>query len=154
MAMALAMCRSCSVRDRDIRDVATEIIRQVRLAPRNKRYAAAFRVLKRAVARQFGVPVRSLPGRLDELKAAADYDAERAKRDEWQARDGQPWGHAFDVHSRRFAAESGVCPRCSRRGRFTIDTGRCGCGFRYGRRIDTPRRTGRDARQARSSRSV
>ena len=130
-AMALAMCRRCGIPPQDLEDAAAEVVQRIWQRPAQRQYAEAVETVRRLLAGHLGVPRRSLPGNLNDLKAIGEYtDVERryasAERD-----DGQPWRASFDLHSKRFAIENGVCPRCARPGRFTEDAGRCDCGFAY-----------------------
>jgi hypothetical protein len=63
------------------------------------------------------------------LKAVGQYAAEERRYQSWLSRS---WPRAFERHSRRFAIENQVCPRCTRKGPFTESAGRCACGFAYG----------------------
>ena len=131
--LALAVCRGCGIRPSDVEDAAAEIMHQVWRRPRGGRYATAVETIRRRLARQLGVPRRSLPGDIRRLKAIGDYEDTRERYRLNQAGDEEAWPRSFDRHSRRFAIENGVCPRCSRPGEFAEAAGRCDCGFGYGR---------------------
>jgi hypothetical protein len=62
------------------------------------------------------------------LKAVGQYEAQRR---EYGGLRGRRWIESFDRHSRHFAVENGVCPRCARPGDFRAEAGRCECGFCY-----------------------
>jgi hypothetical protein len=136
--MAIALCRSCGIAEQSLQDVAREVVLAMRRRPRSRRSAVAVQVAKRWLAKQLALPESALPTTLAELKAVGEYEAVRARYGVWQGLYGLPLVRGFDYHSRRFAAENGVCPRCSRPGHFTEAAGRCGCGFAYGPQGDAP----------------
>jgi hypothetical protein len=108
-------------------DAVQEILVALDKAPRRFRAAAAARALKRAVARDTGRSVASLPARLDRLKRVGLYEQLRSRSAAADLRDPGRL-NAFDRHSRRFAIENGVCPRCARCVDFAAGA-RCGCGW-------------------------
>jgi len=88
-------------------------------------------MVRRRLARHLGVPRRSLPEEIYELRAFGEYAELRRRYAGIDHDGGEGWLGGFDIHSRRFAIENGVCPKCARVGRFTEDAGRCECGFAY-----------------------
>lgn len=132
LQFARALCRSCGIAPMDLPDATSEVVRAIRRRPGARRQAVAVQVVKRHLARRLGVSERSLPGDLVRLKAVGEYEAVGERYGLRSGRQGRDEQNAFDRHSRRFAFENGVCPRCTRPGEFTERGGRCACGFSYG----------------------
>lgn len=130
-AMALALCQRCGIPRQDVEDVAAEVVRRVWHRPADRQYAEAVEMVRRRLARHLGVPRRSLPEEIYELRAFGEYAELRRRYARIDHDGGEGWLGGFDIHSRRFAVENGVCPKCARVGRFTEDAGRCACGFAY-----------------------
>lgn len=128
---ARALCSSAGVDPVWMADGVQEILIALHRNRGRFRKAAAARALKRTLARQRGILQRSLPARLDRLKQVGIYSRLRERMALAEAREKGPLG-AFDYHSRMFAAENGVCPRCGRCGSFSMESGLCPCGFAYG----------------------
>jgi hypothetical protein len=127
--MAMMMCRRCGLDGAAVQDVADIMLARARHRPRRQRFACLVHALRLALAKELGVPAPTLPRDWVGLQAAGQYEAGRR---EYASMRGRRWVPAFDRHSRRFAIENGVCPRCAARGRFTERAGRCRCGFAYG----------------------
>jgi len=128
---ALAICSAYKIPELIREEVAVEIAAAIRLVPRGKWQAAAHRIARRRLARDLGVPVRSVPVSRLRAGSIAQYEHTRRQREIWQRHDRKPWVGAFDYHSRWFAIENGVCPRCGDPGDFTPYGGACECGFSY-----------------------
>ena len=126
--LAMTMCRKCGLDGAAVRDVADRIIARALRRPRNQRFACLVSSLREELRRELGLPGRALPPDWSALQAAGQYEAGRR---EYASMRGRCWLPAFDRHSRRFAIENGVCPRCAAPGRFTERGGRCRCGFCY-----------------------
>lgn len=125
--MAATLCRQCGIAEPHVEDAAVEVALRAYGATGSKRNICALHAVRKQVARQLGVPVRAVPARMRNLKALGSYT--RAVRLREDREDDGTWRGMFDYHSRRFAIENNVCPRCARRGEFTADGGRCVCGF-------------------------
>ena len=130
--MAMAMCRRCGIPRQDLEDAAAEVTRRVWNRPRRRQYPEAVETVRRRLAHVLGVPRRSLPGDLNGLKAIGEYTQLERDYGRLEVERRLPWRNGFDYHSRRFAVENGVCPRCARPGDFPDLAGRCDCGFAYG----------------------
>jgi hypothetical protein len=126
--MAMMMCRRAGLNGAAVQDVADGMLARARQLPRSQRFGCMIRSLRLALAKELGVSPQRLPGDWVALQAAGQYEAGRR---EYASMRGRRWLPAFDRHSRRFAIENGVCPRCAARGRFTESGGRCKCGFQY-----------------------
>ena len=127
--MALAICGGYGIQPDMIDEVAGEILWAMRTAPAGRRQAAAHRVARRRLARQLGIKERDVPVRYIYARAVAQYEALRAAYGLGPRRDRGARELAFDYHSRQFAIENGVCPRCGAAGRFGPGGGVCNCGF-------------------------
>jgi len=126
MRIALAVCRAYGIANEHLADAAVEVAAAMAEAPRPKRHAAAHRVARRVLARELGVPRRTLPRAPGRSQAVGQFEGARRK-----CRDlGEQF--SFDRHSKHFAVANGVCPRCSAPGEFGEDYGFCPCGFGYG----------------------
>jgi len=124
--VARAVCWSYGIPTQHLEDAAVEVALAMRAAPPGRRHAAGHRTARRLLAGELGLAQRRLPAAPGRSQAVGEGErARRACRDRAELT-------AFDRHSRHFAAENGVCPRCSRPGRFTEMGGACPCGFRYG----------------------
>ena len=128
-SVAMGLCRECGIPESDIEDLTMRAIQRARYLPGGKGLSAAIHTLREEMARQLGMPRRLLPTDLCRLKAIGQYMATERQYLSWHSR---AWQGEFDYHSRWFAVENRVCPRCSRRGKFTEMSGRCDCGFAYG----------------------
>ena len=128
--LATGLCRGAGIHPPDREDAVADVVRRVWRQPRRRRYPAAVETVRRRLANQIGRSARCMPRPPVELKAVGAYLGERHRAAEAAIEDDSGVTLAsFDRHSRRWAAENGVCPQCSRPGRFTHDTGRCACGF-------------------------
>ena len=127
--LAIAMCRKCGLDGAAVLDVAGRIINRALHRPRGQQFACLVSSLREELRRELGLPGRALPRDWVALQAVGQYEAGRR---EYASMRGGRWVPAFDRHSRRFAIENGVCPRCAARGRFTEGGGVCKCGFSYG----------------------
>ena len=125
---AVRTARDCGIAPCDVQDVAVRLMDRAVRRPAGKRRGAMLHALQRELARQLGVPRRRLPEDWCGLKAIGQYEAQRR---EYGGLRGRRWIESFDRHSRHFAVENGVCPRCSRPGDFCAQAGRCDCGFCY-----------------------
>ena len=125
---AMMMCRRCGLEGAAVMDVADGMLARARQRPRRQRFGCMVRALRLALAKELGVPARGLPREWVALQAASQFEAQRR---EYASMRGRRWLPAYDRHSKRFAIENGVCPRCSSPGRFTERSGRCRCGFQY-----------------------
>ncbi|HUT61213.1 MAG TPA: hypothetical protein VNA25_25470 [Phycisphaerae bacterium] len=125
----MGLCRDCGIPESDLEDVAMRAIDRAHRVARRTRVAAVVHTIREELARRIGVPRRALPRDVSGLKAIGQYAASRQR---YLAQRGRGWRRVFDSHSRRFAIENGVCPRCSRAGDFDEGSGRCPCGFAYG----------------------
>jgi hypothetical protein len=125
--VAAAICRACHIQPDRFDDAVQETWVAMVGAPRARRVAAGARVVRRHLAAQLSVPARNLGTDLAAIKRIGQYEAERAHA----AADGPDGsGRAqFDYHSRRFALENQVCPRCGRPGRFDPPGRDCPCGW-------------------------
>jgi hypothetical protein len=123
--MVSRLCRNCGIAPSDIEDASAEVLLRVRRMPPRKRYGTALHTLRVQLARSFGQPRRLVPRDLLSLHAIGDYT--RALR-RYEEREAASWQAGFDYHSRQFAAENGVCPRCSRVVDFAAGA-TCDCGF-------------------------
>ncbi len=128
---ARALCASAGVDPVWMADAVQEVLIALHRNRGRFRKAAAARALKRTLARQRGIHQRSLPTRLDRLKQVGIYSRLRERMVLAEAREKGPLG-AFDYHSKMFAVENGLCPRCGRCGTFSLESGLCPCGFAYG----------------------
>ena len=145
--MAIRLCHKCRIPSVDADDVAATIVQCVRRRGKDAP-AAAVTIVRRYLANRHNVRIKDIPTKMLHVAAISEYEAalERCSggrpHDEWESvgdvslPDGSPvWLNDrlevrnFDMHSRRFAIENGVCPRCSLPGKFTEDSGRCQCGF-------------------------
>ena len=131
--MALAICGAHGIPMSNRQDVASEIASSAYRIPRRKFQAFAHRVARRYLAADFGLAEREIPASRAESHAIAQYEYQRMLREVWQSRrvDNEDWVGGFDYHSRQFAIENGVCPRCSTSGEFAPDAGACECGYSY-----------------------
>ena len=124
----MGLCRQCGVPESDLEDVAARAIHRSHVAWHRRRLGPVVLTIREELARRLGVPRRALPRDLNGLKAIGQYAV--AQRS-YLSRRGRAWRGVFDYHSRRFAIENGVCPRCSRTGDFRDESGHCPCGFGY-----------------------
>ena len=131
--MALAICGAHGIPASIRQDVAAEIASNAYRTPRRKLQAFAHRTASRRLAADLGFTEREIPASRAESHAIAGYEYQRMLREVWQSRrlDNEDWVGGFDYHSRRFAIENGVCPRCSASGDFRPDAGACECGYSY-----------------------
>ena len=131
--MALAICGAHGIPTSIREDVAAEIAADVYRIPRRKLQAFAHRIARRCLAADLGLAEREIPASRAESNAIAQYEYQRMVREVWQTRslDNEDWVGGFDYHSRQFAIENGVCPRCSVSGEFGADGGVCECGYSY-----------------------
>jgi hypothetical protein len=128
LRQAAILSRECGIAPCDVHDAAVRVMdRAIRRPPGNRR-GSMVHTLRMELARQLGVARRTLPDDWCGLKAVGLYEA---RRREYGALRGRRWAESFDRHSRHFAVENGVCPRCARPGTFRAEGGRCECGFRY-----------------------
>ncbi len=123
--MVSRLCRSCGIAESDIEDAADEVILRVRRMPPKRRYGVALDSVRLQLARCMNQPRRLVPRDLLSLHAMGDYA--RALR-RYEQRSEEVWRNSFDYHSRRFAIENGVCPRCSQQADFAGGAA-CDCGF-------------------------
>jgi hypothetical protein len=124
--LAVEMCRLCRIDEPHVEDVALGLVVKAWRRPWRRRYSALVDSIRQEMARQWGVPRRTLPTRWSRLVAIGQFESQRRAQESFRS---PQWGPAFDRHSRRFAIENGVCPRCAARGRFTESGGKCRCGF-------------------------
>jgi hypothetical protein len=118
--MALAYCHAYGLP----RDHVPELMDALR---HGRTHAQAHRVARRLLARQLGIPRGRLPATAGHSQAIGQYEAERTCR---EANHEPTVG--FDLHSKRFAVENGVCPRCAEVGSFGETSGACRlCGWGY-----------------------
>jgi len=131
--MALAICHAHGVPARVREDAAAEIAAFMYRTPVEKMQARAHRTARRALAADLGLRLDEIPVSRAVSSAVAQYEYARRMREVWQrfATDNEDWLGGFDHHSRQFAIENGVCPRCSAPGDFGPDGGVCECGFCY-----------------------
>jgi hypothetical protein len=128
LRQAVILSRECGIPPCDVHDAAARAMDSAVRMPPGRRFACIASALRRELARHLGVPRRTLPRDWAGLKAVGRYEASRV---EYHRLRGRTWGRAFDRHSRLFAVENGVCPRCARPGKFAAAAGRCPCGFQY-----------------------
>ena len=126
----MAMVRSCGISPQREEDLASDIVAAMHIGPRRFRHALAVREIKRHLGKVLCVPERKLPGDLIGLKALGVYEKVRSGYIQWQEYDSAAIGQ-FDYHSKRFAIENAICPRCTKPGEFSKDGGKCECGFEY-----------------------
>ena len=131
--MLLAICGAHGIPESMRQDVAAEIAGNIYMAPPGKMQALAHRIARRCLASDLGVAEREIPESRVVSSAIAQYEYARMLRESWQSRgrDNEDWVGGFDYHSRRFAIENGVCPRCSASGDFDAHGGVCECGYSY-----------------------
>ena len=131
--MALAICGAHGIPAWIREDVAAEIAANVYRTPPHKLQGFAHRIARRFLAADLGVTEREIPQSRALSHAIAQYEYARMLRELWQSRglNNEDWVGGFDYHSRRFAIENGVCPRCSAAGDFGADGGLCECGYSY-----------------------
>ena len=131
--MLLAICGAHGIPESIRQDVAAEIASNIYRAPPGKMQAIAHRIARRCLAVDLGVAVREIPQSRVLSHAVAEYEHARMLREIWQSSslDNEDWVGGFDYHSRRFAIENAVCPRCSASGDFSSDGGACDCGYSY-----------------------
>ncbi|MCP4379693.1 MAG: hypothetical protein GY794_26430 [bacterium] len=131
--MLLAICGAHGIPAAIREDVAAEVASTVYRAPPEKFQALAHRIARRCLAMDLGFSEREIPHSRVVSSAIAQYEYARLLREVWQCqpRHNEDWVGGFDYHSRQFAIENGVCPRCSRSGDFTADAGVCECGYSY-----------------------
>jgi len=129
----LAICGAYGVPESIRQDVAAEIAANVYRAPPGKMQAIAHRIARRCLAADLGVIERTIPESRVLSSAIAQYEYARMLRETWQSHglDNEDWVGGFDYHSRQFAIENGVCPRCSVAGDFAAEGGVCECGYSY-----------------------
>jgi hypothetical protein len=125
---ALALAQECGIAACDVHDVAARAMdRAIRRAACLRR-GSLIDTMRAELARQLGVPRPSMPAGWRGIQAVGLYEK---RRRECAGLPGRRWTEAFDRHSRHFAVENGVCPRCARPGRFEAEEGECECGFAY-----------------------
>ncbi len=131
--MALAICGAHGVPPSIRIDVATDIVANMHRTPTEKIQAFAHRSARRALAADLGLSQREIPVSRADSYAISQYEYARRIRCLWQhhGTDNADWVGGFDYHSRQFAIENGVCPRCGAVGEFEPDGGVCECGFSY-----------------------
>jgi hypothetical protein len=131
--MVLAICGAHGIPASIREDVAAEIASNIYRIPRDKVQAFAHRIARRCLAADLGVAEREIPESRVLSNAIAQYEYARMLREVWQGHglDNEDWIGGFDYHSRQFAIENGVCPRCSAAGDFHADAGACECGYSY-----------------------
>ncbi len=131
--MALAICGAHGIPASIREDVAAEIAANVYRTPPDKVQALAHRIARRCLAADLGLAEREIPESRALSHAIAQYEYERRVREIWQSHSfaNEDWVGWFDYHSRQFAIENGVCPRCSAAGDFSADGGVCECGYSY-----------------------
>jgi len=131
--MLLAICGAHGIPDSIRQEVAAEIASRIYRAPPGKMQALANRIARRCLAADLGVTEREIPESRILSNAIAQYEYARMLREIWQSSDfdNKDWVGGFDYHSRQFAIENGVCPRCSAAGEFAADGGLCECGYGY-----------------------
>jgi len=129
--IALAICGAYQLPEIISDDVAHEIASTIRDVPPDKWQASAHRIARRRLARELGVPARCIPVSRLRAGSIAEYERLRRQREMWQRQDHLAWVAGFDYHSRQFAIENGVCPRCGKAGEFTAAGGACDCGFGF-----------------------
>jgi hypothetical protein len=131
--MVMAICGAHGIPASIREDAAAEVASNIYRAPPEKLQALAHRIARRCLAVDLGVAAREIPESRVVSNAIAQYEYARKLREVWQLcnlhNDGCVGG--FDYHSRQFAIENGVCPRCSTSGDFTADGGVCECGYSY-----------------------
>ena len=128
--VAMAMVRSCGISPQREEDLAADIVAAMHIGPRRFRHALAVREIKRHLGKVLFIAESKLPGDLVGLKALGLYESVRSRYDMWQEYEPAAIGQ-FDYHSKRFAIENGICPRCTKPGEFSKDGGKCECGFEY-----------------------
>ena len=131
--MALAICGAHGIPASIRRDAAAEIAAHVYRTPPEKMQAFAHRIARRCLAADLGLAEREIPESRVVSSAIAQYEYERRVREIWQSccLANEDWVGGFDYHSRQFAIENGVCPRCSAVGDFHAEGGVCECGYSY-----------------------
>ena len=131
--MLLAICGAHGIPESIRQDVAAEIVANIYRAPNDKVQAIAHRIARRRLAADLGLPERAIPESRVLSNAIAEYEYGRILREIWQTRglNNEGWVGGYDYHSRQFAIENGVCPRCSVAGEFSADGGVCECGYSY-----------------------
>lgn len=127
--LAMSMCRACGVEGTAVRDTADRLVSRALRRPRDGRFACLVHSLRMELRRELGLSGRLLPREWARLQAAGQYDLGRRRYEGFPSRE---WPRAFDRHSRRYAIENQVCPRCTRPGAFGEGRGECECGFSYG----------------------
>ena len=131
--MAMAICGAYGIPTSIRRDAASAIAASIYNTPPDKIQAYAHRTARRCLAVDLGLAESEIPESRVGSSAIAQYEYERKVREIWRKRafaNEDPVG-GFDYHSRRFAVENGVCPRCSAPGDFHADRGVCECGYSY-----------------------
>jgi hypothetical protein len=131
--MAMAICGVHGVPMWIRREVASEIAANIYRVPSEKLQAFAHRAARRFLAVDLGLTEREIPESRVVSSAIAQYEYERRIREIWQTRcrKNEDWVGGFDYHSRQFAIENGVCPRCGAAGDFDAGGGVCECGYSY-----------------------
>jgi hypothetical protein len=126
--LAMSMCRNCGLKGAAVGDVADRILLRARRRPRGRRFGCLVYSLRTELRRELGLPGKMIPRRWTALQAVGQYESDRLA---YAGLRGRSWPRAFDHHSRRFAIENGVCPRCASPGQFSEGGGECPCGFAY-----------------------
>ena len=131
--MAMAICGAHGVHASIRQDVASEIASNIYRTPIEKIQAFSHRTARRALAANLGLTEREIPESRLFSRAIAQYEYGRKLREVWQERSvrNEDWVGGYDYHSRQFAIENGVCPRCGKPGDFRPEGGVCECGFNY-----------------------
>ena len=131
--MLLTICGAHGVPASIREEVAAEIASNIYRIPPEKVQALAHRIARRYLAADLGVTEREIPESRALSHAIAQYEYARMLREVWQGSGlyDRNWVGGYDYHSRRFAVENGVCPRCSAAGDFRADGGVCECGYSY-----------------------
>ena len=131
--VVMAICAAHGIPLSLRREAADEIIGNLHGVPKDKMQGFAHRVARRFLASDLGMSEREIPESRLKSNAIAQYEYERRNRERWRGHDfpAKSWTGGFDYHSRQFAIENGVCPRCSALGEFSPDGGVCECGYSY-----------------------
>ena len=131
--MAMAICGAHGIPASIRQEAAAEIAAGVYRTPPEKIQAFAHRIARRCLAADLGLTEREIPESRVVTKAIAQYEYERRVREIWQSYclANEDWVGGFDYHSRQFAIENGVCPRCGVAGDFRPGSGVCECGYGY-----------------------
>ena len=131
----VAMCASCVLPMMEHDFVADELFGATIRTEKRWVFSKILRELRAHAARIYHKPIAQMPKTYTELAAASSFEQmlrEYVYADEDlevnEERTGI-WERNFDMHSRLFAIENKVCPRCSKPGFFGPEGGKCSCGF-------------------------